>query len=63
MTESVGGNKLVDLLVNVQSILNAASVKCHVVDEVFQPSSLRKIRIRYMNHIVNSLKIEVTLKV
>lgn len=42
MTESVGGNKLVDLLVNVQSILNAASVKCHVVDESFPAKFFEK---------------------
>ena len=42
MTESVSGNKLGDLLVNVQSILNAASVKCHVVDESFPAKFFEK---------------------
>ncbi|EJS42774.1 rsc58p [Saccharomyces arboricola H-6] len=42
MTESVSESKLGDLLVNVQSILNAASVKCHVVDESFPAKFFEK---------------------
>ncbi|CAI4034971.1 hypothetical protein SMKI_12G1080 [Saccharomyces mikatae IFO 1815] len=42
MMESVNGDKLADLLANVQSILNAASVKCHVVDESFPAKFFEK---------------------
>ncbi|CAI4045785.1 Rsc58p SKDI_12G0880 [Saccharomyces kudriavzevii IFO 1802] len=42
MTEGVNDNKLGDLLANVQSILNVASVKCHVVDESFPAKFFEK---------------------